>query len=482
MKLLSNPEWDVLERLQNISGRLLPERFAQHARTGLELADMILRGTDDRSVSLRTMFFVFAIRVVSAVIAYFSQVLLARWVAEFEYGIFVAVWVGVSVLGGLTCLGVQVSIVRFISEYQTRKELSLLRGTIWWSILFCLGTSTVVALIGAGLVYLFAESITSYYVIPIVLALTCLPMIALQEVQDGIARAFNLPGTAIAPTFIMRPLVLLGVVAIFYLIGLKPDAVSTLVAAIFATWSASVYQFIRLMRHLRATVPQGPKHFQAVNWLWISLPILLVEGFYGLLTNTDILFVSYYLPPDQVGVYFASVKTLALAHFVYFAVRAGSAHRFAAYRAAGDRERYERFIQETVQWTFWPSLAFAVTMVLLGKYFLMLFGEAFVEGTSLLWILALGVIIRSSVGAAESVLTMSGEQKNCAIIYGLTFYVNFVLNWALIPAYGLKGAATATTLALAFESAALYAAAKRRLDLHIFIIPSRKRLSPEVAQ
>lgn len=476
-----DPEMDVLKRLEKISDRWLPEPLAK-MRTGLALADMILKRTDDRSVSLRTMFFVFAIRVVSAVIAYFSQVLLARWVAEFEYGIFVAAWVGVTVLGGLTCFGVQVSIVRFISEYQTREQFPLLRGTIWWSILFCLATSTVFAATGAGLVYFFAESITSYYVLPIVLALSCLPMIALQEVQDGIARAFNLPGTAIAPTFILRPLVLLGVVAVFYLMGLKPDAVSTLIAAIIATWSASIFQFLKLMYHLRATVPKGPREFQSVNWLWISLPILLVEGFYGLLTNTDILFVSYYLPPDQVGVYFASVKTLALAHFVYFAVRAGSAHRFASYRASGDRERYERFIQETVQWTFWPSLAFAVTMVLTGKYFLMLFGEAFIEGTSLLWILALGVIIRSSVGAAESVLTMSGEQKNCALIYGLTFYVNFVLNWALIPAYGLKGAATATTLALAFESAALYAAAKRRLDLHIFIIPARKRLSTEVAR
>lgn len=482
MKDRINPEFCVLNRLQKISDRHLPEQFAEKVRAGLTLADMVLKGTDDRSVSLRTMFFVFAIRVVSAVIAYFSQVLLARWVAEFEYGIFVAVWVGVTVLGGLTCFGVQVSIVRFISEYQTREQFSLLRGTIWWAILFCLGTSTVFAVAGSGVVYFFAESITSYYVIPIVLALTCLPMIAMQEVQDGIARAFNLPGTAIAPTFIMRPLVLLGLVAVFYLMGLKPDAVTTLIAAIIATWSASIFQFIKLMGHLRTAIPRGPKEYQSINWIWISLPILLVEGFYGLLTNTDILFVSYYLPPDQVGVYFASVKTLALAHFVYFAVRAGSAHRFAAYRAAGDHDRYERFIQETVHWTFWPSLAFAVTMVLTGKYFLMLFGEAFVEGTSLLWILALGVVIRASVGAAESVLTMSGEQKNCALIYGLTFYVNFVLNWALIPAYGLKGAATATTLALAFESAALYAAAKRRLGLHIFIIPARKRLSPEVAR
>ena len=35
----------------------------------------------------------FPIRIVSAVIAFVSQVLLARWMGSFEYGIFVLVWV-----------------------------------------------------------------------------------------------------------------------------------------------------------------------------------------------------------------------------------------------------------------------------------------------------------------------------------------------------------------------------------------------------
>ena len=138
----------------------------------------------------------------------------------------------------------------------------------------------------------------------------------------------------------------------------------------------------------------------------IAMPIFVVEGFYAMLTNTDILFVSHYMPPDQVAVYFATAKTLALVQFVYFAVRTASAHRFAAYRAAGNHEQYERFVRETVHWTFCPSLTFAFLMLVFGKHFLMLFGPAFAEGESLLWILAIGIVFRSGVGAAESVLAM----------------------------------------------------------------------------
>ena len=69
--------------------------------------DSILYGIDDRSVSQRIAVIAFAVRVVSAGIAYISQVLLARWMGDFEYGVFVVVWVGAVILGGLACLGFQ---------------------------------------------------------------------------------------------------------------------------------------------------------------------------------------------------------------------------------------------------------------------------------------------------------------------------------------------------------------------------------------
>ena len=49
------------------------------------------------------------------------------------------------------------------------------------------------------------------------------------------------------------------------------------------------------------------------------------------------------------------------------------------YATVGVPPRYEQFIQETVHWTFWPSLALALLMLVVGKYFLMLFGPDFVE-------------------------------------------------------------------------------------------------------
>jgi len=461
-------------RLAPLAERSLPGHLARRAVPLLARVDEIVSGTSDSAVSGRIAMFAFAIRILSAVIAYVSQVLLARWMGQFEYGIFVAVWVAAVILGGIPCLGFQTGIIRFISEYREKGEAEYLRGAIFGSLSWAVLAATLMAVTGSAGVYFLDGLFENYFVIPIYLAAVFLPMLALQEVQDGIARAHNWAGIALAPTFIVRPILILAVMAGAILLGFPATAVTAMISAIVAVYVASILQFIVLAYHLRTAVPSGPRKFLPVKWLAITMPIFLIEGFYNLLTNVDILFVSHYMRPEKVAVYFAAAKTLALVHFVYFAVKAAAAHRFSTYRTSGDHRRYEQFIQETVHWTFWPSLALALLMLVVGKYFLMLFGPDFVEdGVSIIWILTLGIIARSSVGAAESVLTMSGEQKACAFVYAATLMFNLILNWQLIPLYGLNGAAMATTGALFFEAFALYAAARRRLSLHIFILPMR---------
>ncbi|PCI05956.1 MAG: multi antimicrobial extrusion protein MatE [Hyphomicrobiales bacterium] len=460
--------------LSHSIGSKLPKKLACHAQPWLEQADAILDGTDDDAVSKRMALLVFAIRVFSAAIAFLSQVLLARWMGDFEYGIFVGVWVVIVILGTVTCIGLPTAVLRFIGKYRESGDDELLRGTIVGSVSFAFLSSTVIAVLGGVFIYNFQDSMTDYYVVPIVLAVICLPMLALQEVQDGVCRAFDWPGTALVPTFVIRPIMILIFMLIALAIGFEASAVTAMGVTIIATYLASTGQFMALLSKLKSAVPKGPMTFRMKEWALVALPIFLIEGFYVLLTSVDILFVSALMRPEDVAVYFAAVKTLALVHFVYFAVRAATAHRFSAYLESGDRRRYEAYIAQTIRWIFWPSLFLAIMMMILGKYFLMLFGESFVSGAGLIWILGLGIVLRSTVGPAETVLTMSGEQNSCAMVYVGTLLVNIVLNWSLIPMYGLYGAAIATTCALAFESMLLYAVAKRKLGLHIFIIPQRK--------
>ena len=75
----------------------------------------------DNSRAQRAAGTAFLIRVASAALVYLTQVLFARWMGSFEFGIYVYVWTWVLLLGGLVDLGLATAAQRFIPEYTGRQ-------------------------------------------------------------------------------------------------------------------------------------------------------------------------------------------------------------------------------------------------------------------------------------------------------------------------------------------------------------------------
>src|SRR3954465_3504643 len=79
----------------------------------------------DSSLARRLAGAAFLIRVVSALLAYLSQIFLARWMGGFEFGIYVYVWTWVLLIGGMVDLGLGSAAQRFIPEYTEHKSFDL---------------------------------------------------------------------------------------------------------------------------------------------------------------------------------------------------------------------------------------------------------------------------------------------------------------------------------------------------------------------
>ncbi|RWP09471.1 MAG: lipopolysaccharide biosynthesis protein [Mesorhizobium sp.] len=455
------------------AGRFLPQRLALRAKPLLGRIDAVLFTADERGEASRMSLIAFSIRIVSAVIAFVSQVLMARWMGSFEYGIFVLVWVTMVIVGNLACLGFHTSIIRFIPEYRERNMLAELRGIVLTSRLFVMIASTAIAGLGAIGVWLLSPFIENYYVVPFILGLICMPMIAMSDLLQGLARANSWALFALAPTYLVRPVLILALMVLMLLVGFAPDARTAIFASIAATYATTLGQLIGITARIGKKIPAGPRKLHFAQWFLVSLPIFLVEGFFFLLTNADVLMVGAYMNPNDVAVYFATVKTLALVHFVYFAVKAGVAQRYAQF-THGEPEKLAAFARETVSWTFWPSLLMALLVLVLGEPMLSLFGPEFVAGYPLLFLLVFGVVARAAVGPCESLLTMSGNQNICAAVYAMTLALNIGLNLVLIPLFGLWGAAMATAFAMIFEAGALSFTVWRRLGIVMVIFVAAK--------
>ena len=128
----------------------------------------------------------------SAGLIYLSQILLARWMGSFEFGIYVYVWTLVLLIGDLSDLGFATSAQRFVPEYAKRGAFDLLRGFLSRSRWLAVGSATVIAATGIVAVRLLEPYLPSYLVLPLSIACATLPFYGLMQMQDGIARSLQL--------------------------------------------------------------------------------------------------------------------------------------------------------------------------------------------------------------------------------------------------------------------------------------------------
>lgn len=412
---------------------------------------------------------VFLIRVASAVLAFGSQVLLARWLGSFEFGIYVYVWTWVLLFGQFIDLGLGTAAQRFIPEYRERGQPALLRGFNFGSRWFVVMIALAIALLCAGGVWLLEPWLDHYMLIPLYLACLTFPAYALNNLQEGISRSYDWIGLSMMPAYVVRQLLLTVLMAAAYFAHLPMDAVTAMIAAGLSVWLPVIGQTLLLNRRLNTRVEAGPRSYDFKSWIVTALPILLVEGFYALLMYTDVLVLQQFRPPNEVAVYYAAAKTLALVAFIHYSIAATTAHRFSSFHVAGDRAGLAAFLAQSIKWTFWPSLAATLLLLAFGRPILSLFGAEFTGGYYLMFILAVGLLARAAIGPIERLLNMLGEQRVCALAHAGAFGVNICLCIILIPHFGAAGAAIATATALVFESIALFAATKRRLGFHVFI-------------
>ncbi len=426
-------------------------------------------GDADQMMVHRLAGTVFMIRVVAAALAFVSNVLLARWMGTFEFGVFVYVWTWVLLIGQALDLGLSTAAQRFIPEYRERGLIDLLRGYIAHSRWLAVGFAIAVAILCAGFVWLLTPLLDSYFVIPLYIACIALPAYALANVQDGIARSYDWVGLGIVPTYVVRQLLLTALMAAAYFGGpaggrhdcdgavgrcdLAPGAVANDRArpppgdAHRAGTEGAQHQ--ALGRHCAAD-PDGRKFLSAAD----VCRLLMLQQFRS---------------PEDVAVYYAAVKTLALVAFIYFAIAATTAHRVRRLSCCRRPRRSRGVHAQGDPLTFWPSLFAAVLLLAFGKPILALFGPQFADGYHLMFILAIGLVARAAIGPMERFLNVIGEQRACAAVYAGAFAINIVLCIALIPPLGAAGAAIAITAALVVETIALVVLLKQRMGLDIFV-------------
>jgi len=420
---------------------------------------------------------VMTVRIVGAGIAYSLQVLLAQWLGASEYGIFAYAWVWMTILGYLAPLGMNASVVRFIPDYLSRKRWWRVKGVIHRSRQIVLFAALGFAVIGMSAVFFARELIPAYYVYPLYIAFTCVPLFALTNLHEGMARSFGWVSLAYIPTYIVRPAVFVVAMAVLFYSGVTLNGTNALILALISFVLILFAQFLLLGRYLPAEVQNARPTYHSLHWLRASFPFMLILTFQIILTDTDMIMLGGFVEPDQVAIYFASVRTANLVLFISFAVSALAVPKFAALHANAEKAELQRLVTAVVQWIFWPSLFFVIVLLIFGRPILSLFGPEFSDGYFVLALLILAHLVKAATGPIDHLLNMTGNQSATAWVLAGSGVINIFLNALLIPYFGLIGAAIATTVSIIVSTIWLLILVKYRLGMNAWIFSRSKPIA-----
>jgi O-antigen/teichoic acid export membrane protein len=410
--------------------------------------------SDHRSSTLDAAF-ALAIRVASAALIFGLQVLLARLMPADGYGGFVTLWTWMLALGSFAALGFAESSVRFLPRYQLRGQVVAI-GQYWrFGLAVVVGTSVVLALVAVGAAMVMgADGGAGLMVLLVALGL---PFLAVEYYLEGVARSFGWFRLAAVPVYIVRPL-LIGLTCLgLSLAGVDlrlPVVGAVLIGSMAAVAVGLALLLARRLRRIAGdrTAPRGR---QKRLWLTASLPLLLLSGLEDLTSYADVLMLTLLAEPEAVGVYFAAARSLALAGFVAYAMTLVAGRRFALDLAGRSRSELQASIVESTRLTLWATTAAVVLTLIAGPVLLAAFGPEFVAGQVVMWVLGAGMVLRALGGQAGEAIIVLGRQREGMLVGLGVLVVTMVLALALVPVFGILGAAMASAAAMAARTLAL---------------------------
>jgi O-antigen/teichoic acid export membrane protein len=404
-----------------------------------------------------------SIRMGSAAIAFVSQILLARWLGGFQFGVFTYASVWLNVVGSLCAAGFATSALRFLPEYGERQDAAAARAFIAAGRTIAIGCGIVAGVVLAAIVLAGRKWVDQAYIVPFLLVAISLPAYALTDFHDGVGRSQSWIGLALGPSYVLRPLLTLILTFVLVFCGAAQGATAAAGSLAAASWIAAFLQYVKQKPLLAGRFGGWERRSDLRVWVGVSLALLLVDGFSLMLANLDLLLLDLWAEPQVIGHYFAAVKIISLIAFIQFAVSASATGRFSALHFSGRATELDHLLGRTQLWTLVPTIGCAIAILVVGQWMLGLFGEDFVDAYPVMFVMAFGLIVRAAAGPSQCLLMATGRQKAVCTILVVTVAVNLALCLLLIPRFGAMGAAFAVSCAFACESSASMIVARRML-------------------
>lgn len=437
----------------------------------------IFSGNTPTQLMARGSLVSFVIQGSGAGLIFLAEIILARKLGAEGYGLFATVMAWLQVLVIVALLGSNNLLLRFVPIYSGAADWSHLRGLLRHcnriSLTFGIGIAGAASL----LLVTIGQRISTDTRWSFLIGMAILPVAALSLQRQSILRGMHHIAAALSPELIVRPLVLMSLVAgLTWGLGKSISAPAALTVNGLAVLAAFLFGNYWLRRAIPANVIASPPSVRTHEWLRIAAPLFLIAGLQLLIVRLDIMLLGVLSGHEQAGHYAAASRIGDLVVFALASANVIVGPLIAGLYARNDIVGMQHMLATLSKGVMLLTVPLVLVIVLFGRSILGFFGEDYLSAYVPLLILVCGQLANALSGPVDFVMAMTGQQVKMLQILVLAAGLNLALNLALIPQFGLIGAASATAITTAFWNLYMRYIVRQRLgvDASVLILLDRR--------
>jgi len=392
----------------------------------------------------------FLLKILNVLLGFLSSIVLARILGVDEYGIYVYVLSWIWLLCVFTKMGFTELVVREVSGYANIEDWSLLGGFLEYSnwFVFLLSVSAIILYL-LGAYYFFPDSFDPYLRRTFTIAVFLIPLISLTGLRQGALRALHKMTAGQFPEYVVKPAgIIILILGAGYLLQESPNAEIALYVNLSVSAVVLLLGYFILNRILPLPVKKGPYQYRRSEWTQSAFRFLLIAGMLVINNQTDKIMLGILGEVRDVGMYSVAAQMAGFSAFTLVALNTAISPLVVKLVADDNYPELQKIVFRSTRMALAGSLLIAVILFAVSDLLLGLFGDEFVKVKTVLVILLVGQLVNVAAGPAGTILNMTGNETVVAYVVAASAIINIVLNFVLIPRYGMEGAAIATACSM----------------------------------
>jgi O-antigen/teichoic acid export membrane protein len=387
--------------------------------------------------------------IVGKGLLFFYTIFLAKVLGANDLGLY---FLGITIVGFLAIssnLGLNISVTRFVAIYSSRNDLKRLKGTVLIATAITLSPSLIIMCLTFLLGDLVAISIFHKPELGKVIKLLSLsiPFDSLIWIFLAATRGLKLMQyTAYTENLCWVGLRFLFAVLFLLVFGMKLEG--AVLAYVLSSFFSAALAFYYANKVIPLTDGKVIPVFEVKNLLKFSLPMVFSIFLGNLTRQIDVLMLGLFVSAAEVGIYSVVVRIIVLAEIV-FGIFMPIFNPFVS--DLYERKEFSKLsnlLEVITRWNVSISFPVFLSLLFFPGFFLHFFGAQFVQASICLSILVIAHLFSSISGLPSSIIFMSGRSDITFKNNSAMLLLNVLLNYLLIPQYGIMGAAIATGISL----------------------------------